>query len=62
MRIFCFTEQNLIEVFTEFFDSLPESDFVRPKEELEQVLHHAIDCCNAQIVEGADGVEDCLMV
>lgn len=62
MRIFCFTEQNLIEVFTEFFDSLPESDFVRPKEELEQVLLHAIDCCNAQIVEGADGVEDCLMV
>ena len=49
-------------MFTEFFDSLPESDFVRPKEELEQVLLHAIDCCNAQIVEGADGVEDCLMV
>lgn len=62
MRIFCFTEQNLLEVFMEFFSSLPESDFVRPQEELEQVLRQAIDCCDAQILEETDGVADCLML
>ena len=46
----------------EFFSSLPESDFVRPQEELEQVLRQAIDCCDAQILEETDGVADCLML
>lgn len=32
MRVFCFTEQNLLQVFMDFFGSLPESDFTRPRE------------------------------
>lgn len=50
MRVFCFTEQNLLQVFMDFFGSLPESDFTRPREELELALRRAIDCCDAQMM------------
>ena len=50
MRLFCFKEQNLIEVFMDFFGALPDSEFVQPQEELERVLRQAIDRCDAQMM------------
>lgn len=54
LRMFCFQEQNLLESFADFFESLPESKYVLPQSELEAVLHQAIDCC-VQAMEATAG-------
>ena len=51
VRMFCFTEQSLLETFEDFFDSLPENEGILPQEELERALHEAINCCCEQMLE-----------
>lgn len=35
LRMFCFQEQNLMDAFEDFFESLPESSYVLPRSEVE---------------------------
>ena len=49
LRMFCFQEQNLMDAFEDFFESLPESSYVLPRSEVERVLRQAIRCCEEQM-------------
>lgn len=47
LRMYFFTEQNLLDAFLDYFESLTEGSFVLPQSELNRVLRQAIACAKA---------------